>query len=108
MIVHRPKEDFFTFLTFRFSVNNSAFQYCQAVSHYLHQNMQDAGFSKPRYPDNKPENHFQDFSAKDQEPSAEANIFLFVCSQINSGAKGVACIAYSIVDQAGNPIQFNT
>ncbi|XP_050730013.1 KICSTOR complex protein SZT2-like isoform X17 [Eriocheir sinensis] len=88
----------------RFTVNASALPHLQAVGFYLRQNMLSCGFIHPKYADSCPEHHFQDFSATDQDLSSEPNIFLFVRPR-KSAAKGIACIALSLVDGSGYPIQ---
>ncbi|XP_047479590.1 KICSTOR complex protein SZT2-like isoform X5 [Penaeus chinensis] len=88
----------------RFTVSANALPYLQAVGYYLRQNMLSCSFIHPKFADNRPEHHFQDFSATDQEMSSEPNIFLFVRPRM-SAAKGIACIAFSIVDGSSNTVQ---
>ncbi|XP_076055800.1 KICSTOR complex protein SZT2-like isoform X3 [Oratosquilla oratoria] len=88
----------------RYTVNAHAFSYLQAVGFYIRQNMLTCGFIHPKYADNRPEHHFQDFSSTDQDVCSDPNIFLFVRPQ-KSGAKGIACIAFSLVDGSGNVVQ---
>ncbi|XP_069157334.1 KICSTOR complex protein SZT2 isoform X2 [Procambarus clarkii] len=89
----------------RFTVNAHALPYLQAVGYYLRQNMLSCGFIHPKFADNCPEYHFQDFSATDQDLSSEPNIFLFVRPR-KSAAKGIACIAFSVVDGSGCTVQY--
>ncbi|CAL4114579.1 unnamed protein product, partial [Meganyctiphanes norvegica] len=88
----------------RFTVNAYVLPYLQAIGYYLRQNMLSCGFINPNYSDQRPEHHFQDFSATDQDLSSENNMFLFV-RPAKAGAKGIACIALSMVDGSGASVQ---
>ncbi|XP_042227057.1 KICSTOR complex protein SZT2-like isoform X3 [Homarus americanus] len=88
----------------RFTVSAHAHRHLQAVGYYLRQNMLSCGFIHPKFADNCLEHHFQDFSATDQDLSSEPNIFLYVRPR-KSAAKGIACIAFSLVDGSGCIVQ---
>ncbi|KAK7072557.1 hypothetical protein SK128_009308, partial [Halocaridina rubra] len=91
--------------TLQYTVSAYALPYLQAVGYYLKQNMISCGFIHPKFADSRPEHHFQDFSATDQDLCSEPNIFLFVRPR-KSAAKGIACIAFSFVDGMDNTVQY--
>nr|XP_033323084.1 KICSTOR complex protein SZT2-like isoform X4 [Megalopta genalis] len=79
--------------------------YIGALEFYLRQNILQFLYI-PKYTDNKVDCHFQDYSQIEGSTRrvAETDIFLYNQSH-SSGSKGIACIAFAITDDGGEPIK---
>ncbi|KAF2360108.1 hypothetical protein FHG87_009137 [Trinorchestia longiramus] len=124
--IQPPKQD--PQLTLKLSIGPCPGQQLPSLLLYLRQNMQAAGFSKPKYADARASSHFQvshpatlcycptssyfvisqDVCAG--EPNIETddnNVFLFISKRM-SGACGIACITMALEDRnSGSPVQLN-
>ncbi|XP_053983197.1 KICSTOR complex protein SZT2-like [Hylaeus volcanicus] len=79
--------------------------YITALEFYLRQNVLQFLYI-PKYTDNRPDYHFQDYSQLEGSTKrvAESGIFLYNQSH-SSGSKGIACIALAITGDEGEPIK---
>lgn len=78
------------------SIQEYCIPHVVALEFYLRQNILQFLYI-PKYTDNRPEYHFQDYSQLEEltAKSVESDIFLYNQSH-SSGSKGIACIALSI------------
>ncbi|XP_076387408.1 KICSTOR complex protein SZT2 isoform X2 [Megachile rotundata] len=78
------------------SIQKYCIPHVVALEFYLRQNILQFLYI-PKYTDNRPEYHFQDYSQLEESTKkiSESDIFLYNQSH-SSGSKGIACIALSI------------
>ena len=89
----------------RLSVQKHCTRYITALEFYLRQNILQFLYI-PKYTDNRPEYHFQDYSQREGSTKriSESDIFLYNQSH-SSGSKGIACIALTIAGEHGEPVR---
>ncbi|XP_043514984.1 KICSTOR complex protein SZT2-like isoform X3 [Frieseomelitta varia] len=89
----------------RLSVQKHCTGYITALEFYLRQNILQFLYI-PKYTDNRPEYHFQDYSQREGSTKriSESDIFLYNQSH-SSGSKGIACIALTIAGEHGEPVR---
>ncbi|KOX81297.1 Protein SZT2, partial [Melipona quadrifasciata] len=89
----------------RLSVQKHCTRYITALEFYLRQNILQFLYI-PKYTDNRPEYHFQDYSQREGSTKriSESDIFLYNQSH-SSGSKGIACIALAIAGEHGEPVR---
>ena len=83
------------------TVQACAFPYLPALAYYLRQNLLGSVVYMPKYMDNYVGHHFQDYSALSPAPTSD--VYLYNRPQ-GSGNRGIACIAFALVDGQGNPV----
>jgi hypothetical protein len=83
------------------AVRACALPYLTALAYYLRQNLLDSVVYTPKYMDNFSGHHFQDYSSPFPSPSSD--VYLYNRPQ-GSGNRGIACIAFSLVDGQGSPV----
>ena len=79
----------------RFAVQPPALPYLPSLAHYVRQNLLDSVVYTPKYMENAA--HFQDYSAN---PVSSTDVYLYNRPQA-SGNRGIACIAFAVVDGRG-------
>ena len=84
----------------QFTVQASALPYLEALAVYLRQNLLDFVYA-PKYMDNYAGHHFQDYSPR---PVLNSSVYLYNRPQ-GSGNRGIACIAFAVVDDKGNSVE---
>uniref|UniRef100_A0A0N7ZXW0 Protein SZT2 n=1 Tax=Daphnia magna TaxID=35525 RepID=A0A0N7ZXW0_9CRUS len=83
------------------TVQACALPYLPALAYYLRQNLLDSVVYTPKYMDNFVGHHFQDYSPFFPAPTSD--VYLYNRPQA-SGNRGIACIAFALVDGVGNPV----
>ncbi|KAF4533500.1 hypothetical protein B566_EDAN000985 [Ephemera danica] len=91
-----------------YCIQSHALSNLQAMVFYLKQNLLQF-LHTPKYTDNRPENHFQDYSRSNMSKDRvfEEDIFLYNQSA-TCGSRGMACIALAVVDSNGQLLQYNS
>ncbi|XP_043599602.1 KICSTOR complex protein SZT2-like isoform X2 [Bombus pyrosoma] len=89
----------------RLNVQKHCVLYITALEFYLRQNILQFLYI-PKYTDNRPEYHFQDYSQLEGSIKRVSESDIFLCNQSHSsGSIGIACIALAITGEHGEPIK---
>eukprot|EP00062_Callorhinchus_milii_P003247 gi/632940344/ref/XP_007885267.1/ PREDICTED: protein SZT2 [Callorhinchus milii] len=87
----------------QFTIPHCCLPWLHAVAYYLRQNLL-IFLHTPKYTDSNVEHHFQHYTRGKNVSDADIYLYNKPGGQ-GTGGKGIACIALSIVDQQGNPLQ---